>query len=75
MVVAISENHFKQIKTALANVYFYLDEAAELSQEAAEHLAEVEKALSTLQSVEVGFRGCQVIIEGITQSPGGSWIV
>jgi hypothetical protein len=75
MVVAISESHFKQIKTALSNVYFYLDEAAESNQEAAEHLAEVEEALSTLQSVEVGSRGCQLIIEGITQSPGGSWIV
>ena len=48
MVVAISENHFKQIKTALSNVYFYLDEVAETNQEAAEHLAEVEEALSTL---------------------------
>ncbi len=75
MVVAISANHFKQIKTVLADVYFYLDEVAELSQEAAEHLAEVEEALFTLQSVETGSRGCQVIIEGITQSPGGSWIV
>ena len=75
MVVAISKNHFKQIKTDLSNVYFYLDEVAELNQEAAEHLAEVEEALSTLQSVEVGSRGCQVIIEGITQTSGGSWIV
>lgn len=75
MVVAISENYFKQIKTALANVCFYLDELAETKQDAAEHLAEVEEALSTLQSVEVGSRGCQLIIEGITQSPGGSWVV
>ena len=54
---------------------YALDEVAESNQEAAEHLAEVEEALSTLQSVEVGSRGCQVIVEGITQSPGGSWIV
>ena len=75
MVVAISENHFKQIKTALSNVCFYLDELAETKQDAAEHLAEVEEALSTLQSVEIGYGGCQVVIEGITQTSGGSWIV
>ena len=75
MVVAISESHFKQIKTALSNVYFCLDELAETKQDAAEHLAEVEEALSTLQSVEVGSRGCQLIVEGITQTSGGSWIV
>ncbi len=75
MVVAISESHFKQIKTALSNVCFYLDEVAESNQDAAEHLAEVEEALSTLQSVEVGSRGCQVIIEGITQTSGGNWVV
>ncbi len=75
MVVAISESHFKQIITALSNVCFYLDELAETKQDAAEHLAEVEEALSTLQSVEIGSRGCQVVIEGITQTSGGSWIV
>ena len=75
MVVAISENHFKQIKTALSNVCFYLDELAETKQDAAEHLAEVEEALSTLQSVEIGSRGRQVVIEGITQTSGGSWVV
>lgn len=66
MVLAISENHFKQIKTALSNIYFYLDEVAQSNQEAVEHLAEVEEALSTLQSVKVGSRGCQLIVEGIT---------
>lgn len=75
MAVIISESQFKQIKTALANVCSYLDELAESKQEAAEHLAEVEEALFTLQSVEIDVGHSEAIAEGVIKTPGGSWIV
>jgi len=53
MAITISENHLYQIKTALSNLASYLDKKAETDQEAAEHLAETEETLNTLQSAEV----------------------
>lgn len=75
MAVVISENQFKQIRTALANVCSYLDELAQSKQEAAEHLAEVEEALFILQSVEIDVGYSEAVTEGIIKTPGGSWIV
>lgn len=75
MAVTISESQFKQIRTALSNVCSYLEEIAQSKQEAAEHLAEVEEALFTLQSVEIDIGYFEVIAEGVIKTPGGSWIV
>ncbi|KJH70233.1 hypothetical protein [Aliterella atlantica] len=75
MAVTISESQFKQIKTALANVYGYLDELADSKQEAAEHLAQVEEALFTLQAVEIDAGYSEAVTEGVIKTPGGSWIV
>lgn len=75
MAVTMSENQFKQIRTALSNVHSYLDKLAESKQEAAEHLAEVEEALFTLQSVEIDVGHSDAVTEGVIKTPGGSWIV
>lgn len=75
MAVTISESQFKQIQIALSNVYGYLDALADFKQEAAEHLAEVEEALFTLQSVEIDVGHSEAIAEGVIKTPGGSWIV
>lgn len=75
MAVTISENQFKQIRTALSNVYSYLDELAQLEQEAAEHLAKVEEALFALQSVEIDIGYSEAVIEGVIETPSGCWIV